>query len=154
MISRIVIASGLTFAAFAGAASAQDFNAPPNYGSVSLETGFQPDPYTLQLASGGDIDVSRTIGGACAGYVTSAPDFSVSFGAGSLPLYISVQSASDTTLVVNDAGGNWFCDDDSGGNLNPRIVFSNPGGGRYDIWVGSYEANGSREAVLSISEIQ
>ena len=35
---------------------------------------------------------------------------------------------ANTTLVINDAQGNWVCDDDGGtNNLNPAINFANPG---------------------------
>lgn len=138
---------------FVAPASAQDWTASPNYGSVNLTTGFQPDPYFINLTAGGSIDVSRTLGGSCRGFVTSAPDFDLYFTGGSnLPLAISVTSSSDTTLVINGPNGTWYCDDDSGNGLNPSIVFNYPQSGLYDIWVGTYGSTPA-SAQLAISEL-
>ncbi len=148
----------LTTAIFAAlilppAASAQDAGAAPTFGEVSLSSGFTPDPYMVELRSGGSIDAARTLGGNCVGFVASAPDFDLYFNAGSLPLIISVAAAADTTLVINGPDGEWYCDDDSGDGLNPSIRFAAPQTGLYDIWVGTYADNSLQEATLSISEL-
>ena len=39
-------------------ASAQDFNATPNYGTINLRTGFTPDPNVVRVQSGGSLDAS------------------------------------------------------------------------------------------------
>ena len=63
---------------------------------------------------------------------------------------ISTQSASDTTLVVYDPNGNWFCDDDGGPGLNARIQLNSPAAGTYKIWVGAY-GGGNSNATLRIN---
>ena len=153
-IARLLVAAAAISTAFAGAASAQDYRQNPTYGAVSLSSGFTPDPYAVNLQSGGSIDSSSTIGGSCRGYVANAPDVRLNFSAGSLPLIISVNSGSDTTLVVNAPDGRWYCDDDSGnGGLNPMVRFNGPASGQYDIWVGTYGSSSLAPAQLNISEL-
>ncbi|MCW5725525.1 MAG: peptidase S1 [Maricaulaceae bacterium] len=135
------------------AASAQNWQLNPTYGTVNLSGGFTPDPYWVTLQSGGSIDSAQSIGGHCRGFVANAPDVRLNFRPGSLPLIISVASDSDTTLVINGPDGRWYCDDDSGQGLNPSIRFNNPQGGQYDIWVGTYGSTSLRNASLSISEL-
>jgi hypothetical protein len=55
-------------------------------------------------------------------------------------LEIEVNSSCDTTLLVRDAYGQWYFDDDSGGNLTPELNLRNMAGlnGRIDVWVGTY----------------
>ncbi|MDA1094354.1 MAG: hypothetical protein O3A25_13940 [Acidobacteria bacterium] len=53
-----------------------------------------------------------------------------------------------------DSAGNWYCDDDSGGNSNPQMDLATAGSGRYDIWVGSYSANETLTSVLRVSELR
>lgn len=144
------LALGMT----ASAAIAQDYTLPPNYGDVELRAGFSPDPFTVDLQSGGAINANSSIGGSCRGYIDQAPDFSVHYSAGSvLPLRIGVASGTDTTLVVNGPDGSWYCDDDGGGDLNPLLQFNNPQSGRYDIWVGTYGSASLADATLFITEL-
>lgn len=130
-----------------------DFSLPSNYGSVSLDAGFIPDPYNVPLQAGGDVDAFDAVGQDCRGFVTTAPDFNLTYQAGGLDLYLSASSNGDTTLVVNAPDGSWWCDDDSAGNLNPGIRFDAPQSGRYDIWVGTYGEVEPEDAVLHISEL-
>lgn len=150
---RTILAAAAGLAALSGTAFAQDFGASPTYGSVSLNAGFTPDPYSVNLQSGGPIDANRALGGACQGFIANAPDFSLHYGAGNFPLIISATAGVDVALVINDAHGNWYCDDDSGGNLNPALRFSNPASGRYDIWVATYGSSSLQPATLHISEL-
>ena len=135
-------------------ATAQNFNADPNYGTVNLRTGFTPDPHVTNLRSGGSTDAASAIGGSCRGFIANAPDVRLNFTAGSLPLIISANSGSDTTLIVNGPDGRWYCDDDGGENgLNPAVRFNNPQSGRYEIWVGTYGNSSLQPAQLHISEL-
>ena len=145
------IAAAAVIAA-AGAASAQDYNQPSNYGDVTLYAGFTPDPFAVNLTAGGQIDASRSVSSSCRGYITNAPDVQLNYQAGSLPLIISVNSGADTTLVINAPDGRWYCDDDGGEGLNPSLRWNSPMTGAYDIWVGSYNGQPAG-ATLSISEL-
>ena len=151
---RTAAAAAVVLVASAGAVSAQDFTRAANYGSVHLNAGFSPDPYNINLSSGGSINAANSIGGSCRGYISNAPDFELSYSAGSLPLIISVSSGADTTLVVNGPDGRWYCDDDGGQQgLNPSLNFGRPMSGTYDIWVGTYGGSSLQAATLSISEL-
>jgi len=154
-IARI-LAAGAAFAAVttAGIAAAQNYGLQPAYGTVNLSGGFTPDPYNVNVLSGGRIDASQTVSSSCRGFVAEAPDVRLNFTAGSLPLIISVNSSADTTLVVNGPDGQWYCDDDGGNaGLNPSLRFGTPASGQYDIWVGTYGNASNQPAVVSISEL-
>ncbi len=111
--------------------------ATPNYGSVTLSPGFSPNPYTVDLTSGGSVAVSYS---NCVGFATAAPDFNLYWeGGGQLEIY--VEGERDTALVINDPYGNWLCDDDSHGNLNPSVSIPSATSGLYNIWVASFSAN-------------
>jgi len=150
------ILSALGVAALAAASvTAQDISSPPSYGSITLDSGFLPDPYSVQIRAGGSVPVNVTGTGACRGNIASAPDFNVYYTAGSFDLFISAISQSDTTLVVNDARGNWYCDDDGGeGAFNPGIQIERPPSGLYNVWVGTYASDGGTPpATLYVSEL-
>lgn len=136
---------------------APDFTLDPAFGSIDLTSGFLPDPHTVSIAAGGSLAASNLGVAGCVGSIASAPDFRVNWtaGSGALPLIFSVASESDTTLVINDAGGNWVCDDDSGNaGLNPSITFNQPASGQYDVWVGTYSSDaGLPPSTLHVSEL-
>jgi len=147
-----LLAAFLLFAAPFGRAPAQDWSDPPTYGSVELNAGFVPDPYTVRMTSGGVRSVAK-LGPGCAGWVATAPDFDLYYRSGGFSLTISATSSSDTTLVINTPDGRWICDDDSGPGLNPMIHLNRPQSGLYDIWVGSYAEGTYADATISISEL-
>lgn len=125
-----------------------------NFGVFSVRGGFMPDPQSYPIVSGGNIDVSALgLAPGCRGYVTQQPDAIIHYIAPAGWVRFFVRGAGDTTLVINDASGHWFCDDDSGGSLNPMIDLRSPPGGQYDIWVGSYRAGENIRAQLSITEL-
>ena len=150
----LTLLAAATCLATTASALAQDVDASPNYGSITLRTGFTPDPQVVALQSGGEIN-AESISPDCRGYISNAPDVRLHFtGGSSLPLIISVASRADTTLVVNAPDGRWYCDDDSGVNgLNPMVRFNSPQSGQYDIWVGTYGNASLQPAQLNISEL-
>jgi len=134
-------------------AVAQDVSRSPSFGTVNLSAGFTPDPRTGEVVAGGSINASNTASG-CNGRIASAPDVRVNWnGGGSLPLVFRTRSSSDTTLVINGPDGRWYCDDDSGGSLNARVVFRNATSGQYDIWIGTFGEQ-TAPATLVITELQ
>src|SRR5215470_6486946 len=133
LAAAIAVLAALTIAP----ARAQNVDLDPTYGTTDLATGFQPDPFVVQVQSGGSID-AQSINPGCKGFIASAPDVRITFNAGSLPLIISVASDADTTLVVNGPDGAWYCDDEGGQNgHNPSLRFGRPQSGQYDIWIGT-----------------
>jgi hypothetical protein len=152
-LARIVAASAALAVASLGVAAAQNMSLNPTYGTATLTSGFTPDPYVVNVQSGGTLN-ANTLSPSCAGFIATAPDVRLNFTGGSLPLIISVASSADTTLVVNGADGQWYCDDDSGANgLNPMVRFNNPPSGQYDIWVGTYGNASLQPAAVNISEL-
>lgn len=152
MKAVITTVAAVAALAAAGAASAQDWRQPANYGEVTLYAGFTPDPFTVNLTAGGNLNAQYTVSSSCRGYVTNAPDVQLNYQAGSLPLIISVNSGADTTLLINGPDARWYCDDDGGEGLNPSLRWDYPMTGAYDIWVGSYSGQPAA-ATLSISEL-
>lgn len=134
-----------------GPVSAQNTSLNANYGSVTLDAGFTPDPYRVNVRAGGNVDASNAANG-CVGSISNAPDFELNYNAGSLPLVFRTLANSDTTLVINGPDGLWYCDDDSGDGTNAQVSFSKPQSGVYDIWVGTY-GGGIQNAQLLITEL-
>jgi hypothetical protein len=130
-----------------------DYTANANYGEANLSAGYSPDPYSVGMTTGGNVDVSY-LGGACSGFATTHPDLRINFGGGGSPLLriYFVGSNGDPAMVVNDPYGNFYCVDDSFGTVNPTIDFNNPAGGSYDVWIASYAANTNISGTLYITE--
>jgi len=125
-----------------------------NFGSRGLTGGFVPDPVRVAVTSGGRLNAAGLgLGGGCRGFISRAPDFIVHYSNPARFLRIFAESQGDTTLVVNDPMGRWFCNDDAVGR-NPMLDFHGPAAGQYDIWVGSYSANQSHPATLQITELE
>jgi hypothetical protein len=151
-----------------------DFNARPNFGGGALRTGFTPDPWGFPLTAGGgrnavnvaDLGITDAASGQVCGrsFVTRRPDFNFTFQAGnSFPLirfYVVTANGADATLLINQPDTRWRCNDDHGrggngwGNpLMPAIDFQNPASGRYDVWVGTYDASSRNPATLFVTEL-
>ena len=122
-----------------------------NYEEVNLDAGFLPDPYEVSVTAGGSLPVA--VGGCGYGYVSSAPDVKLYYTtSGVNTLYLYAEANEDTTLLINTPSGEWICDDDGGAvGTDPLLEIMNAPGGRYDIWIGSYDET-LDEAVLYISE--
>ncbi|MGV8840454.1 MAG: hypothetical protein ACWA6X_09140 [Bauldia sp.] len=153
MMPRMALAAISMSLLAGGTALAQDYTLPAAYGEITLNASFSPDPYTVDVVAGGTIDAS-TLGPECRGYIANAPDFQLTYTAGSWPLYFSVLSEADTTLVINGPDGAWHCNDDYDG-FDPAVIFgagATAPGGTYDIWVGTYGSN-TASATLYISEL-
>lgn len=134
-------------------ASAQDVTANPQSGVVRLRSGFTPDPHVVTLRSGGHINAATEVGTTCRGFITSAPNVRLEYQGGTGPLIISAASETNTTLVINGANGEWYCDDDTGLNGgNPAINILNAPRGHYEIWVGSVDRDVRARALLHISQ--
>ncbi|MEM1042481.1 MAG: hypothetical protein AAGI91_07605 [Bacteroidota bacterium] len=129
-----------------------DISAQPLYGTVTLSAGFQPDPHRSSVVAGGTSE-NPVNGAGCVGYLNmERPDLDLNYTAGSYPLRISVDSSTDTALLINQPDGSWVCDDDGGDGSDPLVVFSEPQSGNYNIWVTTYNANAQSDAVVSITE--
>jgi len=112
------------------------------FGVVTLSSGFQPDPYRQHILAGGQIE-AESVGQGCRGYVALGPDFRVIYQGSGAPLSFDVTSEADTTLLINGPDGLWYCDDNSGGGINPSLVWGTPPTGQYDIYIGTIEPHSS-----------
>lgn len=131
------------------------YGANPSYGAITLAGNFPNDPRTASVVAGGAIHLTPVMEG-CSGYVSPNMDYRVTYtGQGALPLIFSVDSTTDTTMVVRSPDGPVYCDDDSGENgSNPAVRIDNPRPGQYDVWVGVYtQSNTGARATLYISEL-
>lgn len=146
LFSSFVLAAGTTMAQ-------PNWRAEPMFGTANLSAGFTPDPHLISVRAGGN-NRNSISGSGCAGYINNAqPDVDLNYQAGRSRLYIYVKANVDTTLLVNDANGNWHCSDDFEGS-NPAIILENPPSGNYNIWVGSYsQGETGVPAQLHISEL-
>ena len=135
------------------APSGPDHTLNPPFGTHYLASGFTPDPYEVEVVAGGNNDASALTNGTCQGFIADAPDARLVFSEGVFSeLYFSVNSASDTTLVIRDPTGQFWCDDDGGNQgFNPLLRLA-PRTGEYNIWVGTY-GRSRADATLSISEL-
>lgn len=147
--------AALALVAIGGPVAAQNAGLTANYGEIRLSAGFTPDPYTVSIAAGGSVN-GASLPGSCTGYISDAPDFEVTYSAGSLPLVFRTISNADTTLIINGPNGQWYCDDDgysmSPGDGDAEVRFNRPQSGTYDIWVGRYDRAGTAPARLLITE--
>lgn len=123
-----------------------NFNNAPLFGARDLTPPFNPDPYVVQVQAGGNEPITGTgisdpTGGSCAGFVNARqPDLSITYR-GRTPMKMSIDSAADTTLIVNQPDGTWRCSDDTANNNpNPSLYFREPQTGRYDVWIGTYNS--------------
>lgn len=125
-----------------------------HFGTHAISAGFMPDPKVINITSGGNLSVTTMgYGAGCRGYATSTPDAIVNYSGSGSFLRFFVQAAGDTTLVINDARGNWHCNDDTVGT-NPVVNITSPTAGQYDVWVGSYRSGEQIRGTLNITELR
>ena len=124
----------------AGAGHAQ------TYSGFTLGAGFTPDPQSATGRTGGNVQASR-YGGHCSGMIASRPDHVINVTS-ALDLQLSVDSTTDSTLVVRGPAGT-FCDDDSGGQLDAQLT-ARLTPGRYEVYVGHLGTAG--DYTLTVSE--
>lgn len=136
--------------------AAQTTSLPASYGSVELVGNFQPDPHLVAVMAGGSISAAA-LGSDCAGFISDAPDYELGYSSTmDYPLGFFSAGEVDTTLVINDPSGNWYCNDDfdSATGRGAGLVFGEPGDGVYDIWVGTYsQSDSGADVELVITEM-
>lgn len=131
-----------------------NLSSAPLFGTVNLNAGFSPDPYTTNVTAGGGRNAAEMgLASGCVGFITTAqPDVRLNYQASSLPLTVRATASADTTLVINGPDGGWYCNDDAN-DINPAVSFPSPRSGQYDIWVGTW-SNRSAPARLNVSEMR
>jgi hypothetical protein len=120
-------------------------------GSQTLDPGFEPDPVTVSVQAGGDVDLSTlSLGSECVGWAVARPDVIVNFTGSGTRLRFYASSSSDTALAVLDPNDGWHCNDDTDGN-NPDVTVAPSVPGTYRVWVTSY-SEATAGATLGITE--
>ena len=135
------------------------FNLPLQAQSLplSLSPQFTPDPAEASGLSGGSITASKVAGqadtstGSCLGYVDSQPNHTLNLKALFSYLKVQVQSAEDTTIVVQGPGGTWCNDDFQNRNAGLDGEWLP---GTYQIWVGTYRSDKITPYTLRITEVR
>jgi len=148
-------AMALSVAAFGAAQACPSYNNPTVFGSASLNAGFVPDPYLVNLTAGGTVDLATCTGGQWSGFVVTRPDFRLFYNGssptGTLTFALEARSNVDTVILVNAPDGSWHFNDDYY-DLNSAVVFSAPMAGQYDVWTGSYTPSSNNPAQLIVTE--
>ena len=87
----------------------------------------------------------------CMGYGGAAPDHVLDISKGVSQLSLQVRSsAKDTTLVIKGPNQSLFCADDSKFGKDAGINLTNLTPGRYQVWVGSFDARKNFSYQLSL----
>jgi hypothetical protein len=121
-------------------------------GSETLDPGFEPDPVTVSVQAGGDVDLSTlSLGSECVGWAVARPDVIVNLTGSGTRLRFYASSSSDTALAVLGPNGAWHCNDDTDGN-NPDVTVAPSVPGTYRVWVTSY-SQAAADATLGITEV-
>lgn len=111
----------------------------PTYGTSTLAAGFSPDPTQVTVSSGGSVDVAASnLGTDCRGFAAANPDHQIQWSGSGALLRVYFVSDGDTTLIVRTPSGQFVCNDDFPGGLNPLVDIANPAAGTYDVWVGTF----------------
>ncbi|MDD3876354.1 MAG: hypothetical protein PHT69_07010 [Bacteroidales bacterium] len=134
-----------------------DLNSAPTSGTVALTSGFSPDTLTVNLTSGGPVNVTG-IGEGCAGFAPNIPQVKLQWTGSTNNLRVFFKpddKSKDATLIINTPEGTLIGNDDAfSGCTNPMLTLSEHGEGNYDIWVGSYRTEEFFPGTLYITELE
>lgn len=120
--------------------AAEAVPAPLAYLTLDLEAGFPLDPFVVSVNGGGPVEAS-TLAEGCAGYLPTDPTLTVNWSGGADFVEAFYYSDHDPVLVVQTPDGQYLCNDDANVLLlDPVVEIPNPEPGRYNIWVGSADA--------------
>lgn len=153
-IARTLAIGALTLSLGASLAAAQDAldpTAPANFGSATLNANFLPDPFIVTVQSGGNLEAA-SIDATCRGYVTAAPDYSLTYNGSASNLRFYFAGAGDATMIVRGPNEALTCNDDGFG-FNPLVQIVGPTAGEYNVWVGSYSSGEFIPGYLMITEL-
>lgn len=136
---------------------AQGLSRRPMFTNVVLSPRFAPDPTFLRGISGGEMPIQAVSGrfetetGPCIGFVSERPDHQIKLDRFFDYLNVQILSAQDTVMLVKGPGGTWCSD-------NRTVAGASVAGqwlpGRYEVWVGTLEANRYLPYELKITEVQ
>ncbi|MEI8255323.1 MAG: hypothetical protein WCJ30_06570 [Deltaproteobacteria bacterium] len=127
---------------------------PPAFGRVVLHLPLQHAETRTARIANATVDASSVQGtGACRGWIAPAPSFVVNIPRPQPFLRFFLNSAADTTLLIQYPDGHLACADDSFNTLQPSIEGAFPAG-NYVVWAGIYRSGMERPFRLSITADQ
>jgi hypothetical protein len=120
--------------------------------ALTVSADFSSDPYLVDGAAGGPVP-SRQLGfpSGCPGWFQSEPQHTLVLPYDMNYLRVEVPSDGDATIAIVTPDGNVWCDDDSAGNLTPRLEGMFPAG-VYRVYVGNYQRGSVVRHSLLLSE--
>ena len=117
--------------------------------TISLESGFQPDPFIYGLRAGGPVGADSH---GFRGYLPASPSVMLEFSPDKFPLTIILRSDSDTVMMLRTPGGRTLFNDDFDG-LDAGFTLYEPESGLYEIYAGLLNDTLPTAAELEITEI-
>jgi hypothetical protein len=128
---------------------------PPAVRTLTLTSGFLPDPHLIPINARHERDVAPdNLGIDCVGFVGDAPNLELTWPDASEQLRIFFIGNTDTTLIVQQPDGTYVCNDDvTFLMLDPSVSIPTPAAGVYRIWVGSYVQGDAIHGYLGLTEI-
>lgn len=124
-------------------------DAQSNFGTVELEAGFRPDPFSIIGLAGGRTNASK-INAKCNGWVSEKPDHVLVAKTPFERMRFLVRGRADTTLIIANEAGEFFCNDDAEEHHPALAMQLAPG--KYRIWVGAQEEAVGVRYVLGLTE--
>ncbi len=131
-----------------------NFNVPSALAQIAINQNTLTQPLTIEGISGGSIaalkitHTENTATGYCDGFANSQPNHILKIDSFWQFLRLEVESAADTTILVQGPGGTWCNDDVSSANPMIEGVWQP---GIYKVWVGSYQAGSSNNYQIKIT---
>lgn len=108
--------------------------------TLSADVLYQGRNFTVR--AGGPFNLANCSSVPGTGYVAIKPDFTLTVSKNAYTgraLEFKVTSNCDAVMLVNTPSAAWLFDDDSAGNLDPKIRIDSAKDGIYDVWVGTVE---------------
>lgn len=132
-------------------------SATPRDGTISLESGFLPDPYVaLANSGGGTVNITNLdLGSGCTGFTARQPNLILNWSGDSPRLRIFfIARSSDAGLVISTPDGRYLCNDNpSFAGTDPMVDISNPMAGAYAIWVTNPAQGQTDSGSLYVTEL-
>ena len=132
------------------------FRIPVQANPIPISAG-SPNAKILRGYTRGTVGLHNIVGerdqrrNRCMGYGSASPDHQIQLQPGRAQISFQVQSKRrDTTLVVKGPGSSIFCADDSPLGKDAGLKLNNLPPGRYEIWVGAFDAGENFAYTLSI----
>lgn len=133
--------------------------AQSNFGSVTLQPGFNAAQGTMRGNTGGRNSLPEMVegrdrnGNICLGYGSSVPDHILNLSQDFDRLTLQVNSGgNDTALVVRGPGGVRCGDDISRSNRDDRLTGTDWESGSYEIWVGTSDPAARHNYTLTVGQ--